>query len=174
MFCLIQILSFLYVIFAFFSWLCACDGTCPCCICMFVRMCCICIQACVDSAVMGFSAVLKRVFKWSHSEAGRTGQTADVNTERWDKVSLEVGEGGWKQHRTRPTGEADDANDKTELWTLKSHQHQEEAEYQLTGSLGDQLHIWQPGFLNTNGVSLSDTLTGCYLVDLFQPNSFRN
>lgn len=37
---------------------------------------------CVDSAVMGFSAVLKRVFKWNQKEAGRTGQTADVNTER--------------------------------------------------------------------------------------------
>lgn len=43
---------------------------------------CICMQVCVDRAVMGFSAVLKRVFKWSQREAGRTGQTADVNTER--------------------------------------------------------------------------------------------
>ena len=57
----------------------------------------------------------------------------------------------WQQHRTGPTGEAADARDKTELRMLKSHQHQEEADYKLTGSLSDQLRIWLPAFLNTNG-----------------------
>lgn len=71
--------------------------------------------------------------------------------------------GGVRAQRTGPTGEAADAKDKTELWMLKSHQHQEEAEYQLTGSLSDQMRIWLPGFLNTNGVVLTD----CEQVALF-------
>ena len=35
---------------------------------------------------------------------------------------------------------AADGKDKTELWMLKSRQHQEEAGYQLRGSLSDQPH----------------------------------
>lgn len=52
--------------------------------------------------------------------------------------------------------ETADAKDKTEFWMLKCHQHQERAEYCLTGSLSYQLYIWLPWFIEYSWKCMAD------------------